>query len=216
VQLVRHYLGSPRPPYPSQVIHSVTPANSSIPRILLDNFDSSSPPAMLYFYPSLPSKGIAMRVPRVPFSLTLLSAGILLIGADVNWVAAQERSPQQNQIQTQEQIQEQEQIYGSQLMTPEERTEFRTRMRAATTNEEREQIRREHHEQMQVRAKQQGVTLPDEPPVHGGRGMGPGGGGMGPGSPGGTMGPGGGGGTMGPGGGGGMGPGSGGSGGGRR
>jgi hypothetical protein len=133
-----------------------------------------------------------MRVPRVPLSLTLLSAGILLIGADVNWAAAQERSPQQEQMQTQEQGQEQ--IYGSQLMTPEERTEFRTRMQAATTNEEREQIRREHHQQMQVRARQQGTTLPDEPPARGGRGMGPDGGGMGPGGSGGGMGPGGGGG----------------------
>ena len=78
----------------------------------------------------------------------------------------------------------QEQVYGSQLMTSQERTAYQTRMRAAKTNEEREQIRAQHHKEMQVRAKQQGVTLPDEPPAKGmGGGMGPGGGmgGMGPG-----------------------------------
>ena len=83
-----------------------------------------------------------------------------------------------------------EQIYGSQLMTQQERTEYRVKMRAAKTAQEREQIRNEHHEQLKERAKERGVTLPDEPPVRGG-GMGPGGGGMGHG--GGGMGPGGGG-----------------------
>jgi hypothetical protein len=78
----------------------------------------------------------------------------------------------------------QEQVYGSQLMTSQERAAYQTKMRAAKTSEEREQIRAQHHKEMQVRAKQQGVTLPDEPPAKGmGGGMGPGGGmdGMGPG-----------------------------------
>jgi len=81
-------------------------------------------------------------------------------------------------------------IYGNQLMTQQERNEYRTKMRAAKTDEEREQIRKEHHERMKERAKAQGVTLPDEPPTRGG-GMGPGNGHMG--SGGGHMGPGGGG-----------------------
>jgi len=76
--------------------------------------------------------------------------------------------------------QAQEPIYGSQLMTRQERIEHRTRMRAAKTAEEREKIRAEHHERMKVRAKERGVKLPDEPPARGGM-MGPGGG-MGPGS----------------------------------
>ncbi len=81
--------------------------------------------------------------------------------------------------------QEREQIYGSQLMTEQERTEHRAKMRAAKTAEEREQIRAEHHERMQERAKAQGVTLPDDPPARGG-GIGPGGGDMGPGGGGGA------------------------------
>jgi hypothetical protein len=77
-------------------------------------------------------------------------------------------------------------IYGSELMTAQERTEYQARMRAAKTEQEREAIRLEHHNQMQERAKAQGKTLPDMPPAGMGPGMGPGGGkGMGPGGRGG-------------------------------
>lgn len=116
---------------------------------------------------------------------------------------ADEPKQDQDQTRTQDQTRsqdrtrmhqsEQERIYGSQLMTRKERAEYRERIRAAKTEEERERIRNEHHEQMQARAKERGVKLPDKPPAtrgHKGRGngMGPGGGGMG-----GGMGPGGGG-----------------------
>jgi hypothetical protein len=76
----------------------------------------------------------------------------------------------------------QEQIYGYQLMTPLEQEQYRARMHSAATPEERLRIRNEHHERMQVRAREQGVMLPDEPPESGmgqGRGMGYGSGGMG-------------------------------------
>lgn len=75
-------------------------------------------------------------------------------------------------------IDQEEQICGSQLMTQQERNEYRAKMRSAKTVEEREQIRKEHHEQMKERAKARGVALPEEPPFRGG-GMGPGGGRMG-------------------------------------
>ena len=81
------------------------------------------------------------------------------------------------------QTQKQETIYGSQLMTQKERREYRLKMREAKTAEQREQIRAEHHKQMQERAKERGMKLPDAPPAQGmHQGMGPGGGGgMGPG-----------------------------------
>lgn len=99
--------------------------------------------------------------------------------------------------------QEVQTIYGSQIMTQQERMDYQARMRAAKTLEEREKVRAEHHVLMTERAKERGVALPDEPPARGG-GMGAGGGRMmgpggGMGSGGGGMGPGGGG--MGPGGG---------------
>lgn len=74
-----------------------------------------------------------------------------------------------------------QQVYGSQLMTRQERIEYRNQMRALKTQEERNAFRLEHHQKMQERAKERGATLPDMPPAQGG-GMGPGmGGGMGPG-----------------------------------
>jgi hypothetical protein len=77
---------------------------------------------------------------------------------------------------------QEEPIYGSQLMTKQERAEHRKKMRSAKTVEAREQVRAEHHERMKERAKARGVTLPDQPPAAGG-GMGPGpGGGAGKGS----------------------------------
>ena len=82
-------------------------------------------------------------------------------------------------------------VYGWELMTDAERNEYRERMRNMRTDAEREAFRLEHHKQMQERARERGVTLPDVP-MGPGRGMGPGNG-MGPGSgmgPGNGMGPG--------------------------
>lgn len=71
--------------------------------------------------------------------------------------------------------------YGRDLMTQQERNEFRQRMRNARTLEEREQIRAENHARMQQRAKERGLQLPEQPMPRGmGRGMGAGPG-MGPG-----------------------------------
>jgi hypothetical protein len=102
-----------------------------------------------------------------------------------------------DQERAQESVQKQEQIYGSQLMTQQERSEYRAKMRTAKTAEEREQMRKEHHERMKERAAERGVTLTEEPPARGrgmgpcGGQMGPGGAGMGPPHQGGGMGPGG-------------------------
>ena len=68
-----------------------------------------------------------------------------------------------------------EPVYGSQIMTQQERTEYRNRMRQTTTQQEREHIRSQHHEQMRERAREKGVTLPEDLPVRGGMGQGRGG-----------------------------------------
>jgi hypothetical protein len=62
------------------------------------------------------------------------------------------------------------------MMTEQERLEHRNTLRSVKTLEERERIRTEHHEQMVERARERGITLPDEPPMRGGMGQG---GGMG-------------------------------------
>ena len=107
-----------------------------------------------------------------------------LLPAMVSVANAADQDKDQTRDQDRRQTQDQARdtpIYGSQLMTQQERSEYRAQMRNAKTAQEREQIRKEHHERMKVRAKEKGLTLPDEPPARG-RGMGPGpGGGMGPG-----------------------------------
>jgi hypothetical protein len=93
-----------------------------------------------------------------------------------------EQSKDQDRVRDQDQLKDQDRtgdmVYGRQLMSEQERNQYRKQMRAAKTDKERAQIRAEHHERMQVRAKERGVTLPDEPPAMG-SGMG---GGMGAGS----------------------------------
>jgi hypothetical protein len=54
-------------------------------------------------------------------------------------------------------------VYGWQLMSQQERIEYRTKMQSLKTEQEREAFRIQHHEQMKERAKAQGVTVPEEP-----------------------------------------------------
>lgn len=104
---------------------------------------------------------------RHPITITALSS-VFLLAAGVAVAEDQERARDRDRDMNQEQTQEREQdIYGSQMMTKEEREQYRAKMRAAKNAEERERIRKEHHEQMKERAKAHGMTLPDEPPEHG-------------------------------------------------
>jgi len=119
------------------------------------------------------------------FVLSALTIAMcMMLNTNVS-VAADQAQAQQK---TQDKAQKPEMIYGSQLMTREERAEYRAKMRSLKTKEEREALRMEHHQKMQERAKSMGKTLPDMPPAQGGgmmmkpcSGAGPCGGGMGPG-----------------------------------
>jgi hypothetical protein len=97
--------------------------------------------------------------------MSVLTSGLLLAASSS--YAADEMTTQEPvkvQLQTKDQVQKKEQIYGSQMMTSQERVEQRKKMRAAKTTEDRERIRAEHHEAMKMRAQERGVTLPDTPP----------------------------------------------------
>lgn len=59
-------------------------------------------------------------------------------------------------------------MYGWQLMTPQERDAYRTRMRSLKTERERQALRTQHHAEMQQRAAERGVRLPSTPPGNGG------------------------------------------------
>lgn len=61
---------------------------------------------------------------------------------------------------------------GQQLMTPDERTAMRDKMRNAKSTEERQQIALANHAEMQKRATEKGITLPEHRGPQG-RGTGP-------------------------------------------
>ena len=61
-------------------------------------------------------------------------------------------------------------IYGYQLMTERERSQYRERVQRSGGGEELDRIRNEHEEQMQARARERGVTL-SGPRITGGSGM---------------------------------------------
>jgi hypothetical protein len=65
-----------------------------------------------------------------------------------------------------------EAVFGRQLMTQEELQQHRQTMQGLATKEERQQYRKEHHQRMLERARERGVTLPEEPGKQG-KGMGP-------------------------------------------
>ena len=109
--------------------------------------------------------------------LVSLMTGLLLAGAAIGASTPPALAADKTQASGQEQV------YGHELMTEQERAEHRRHMRSLKTEQEREKFRQEHHKKMQARAKERGVTLPEQP-LPRGKGMGGGqGGGMGGGRP---------------------------------
>ena len=108
---------------------------------------------------------------KVSFALVLTSTLILPIGivsaADQERKQEQDTQKTQQQDQAQKQDQEQKMIYGWELMSVKEREEHQAKMRTLKTEEERTAYREEHHKQMQQRAKEQGVTIPEVPAQRG-------------------------------------------------
>ncbi len=99
-----------------------------------------------------------------------LYIGPALAASDPNQFALKATTP--TPVQKIKQTENQTKIYGVQLMTKQERKEFRAKMFAAKTSEEREQIRNANHKAMQERAASHGMTLPDKLPADE-RGKGP-------------------------------------------
>lgn len=60
------------------------------------------------------------------------------------------------------------------LMTAEERKQYREELRSKTTDEERDQVRKEFREKKRERARERGIELPDQPKHRGGGGRGQG------------------------------------------
>ena len=89
------------------------------------------------------------QMSRAIWLISVLLAGSSLIGV--------------GQVFAQDQVQTQVQIFGSQLMTSAERTEYQTKMRTLKTDSERDAFRLDHHTKMTARAAERGITLPSTP-----------------------------------------------------
>jgi len=87
----------------------------------------------------------------------IVFAGLILFSG-VFPASAQQAS--QKALQLKEQ---QGEIYGSEIMSEQERHEYARRIREAQTPQEEEQYRLEHRQQMRERAEKLGVTLPQDP-----------------------------------------------------
>jgi len=61
-------------------------------------------------------------------------------------------------------IHQDQEIYGGNLMTEQERNQYRERLQNASSKEEQKRIQAEHQNMIQERARQQGVKLPPPPP----------------------------------------------------
>ncbi len=91
---------------------------------------------------------------------------LMLLGLTVVALMSGGTALADSQEQAKKQAREQ-QTTGSEMMTREERQEHRSKMHSATTKEEREKVRAEQHEKMKKRAKEQGKTMPENPPAGG-------------------------------------------------
>jgi len=89
----------------------------------------------------------------------ILLVGLFLVSAGQGFAADQDR----DQDQIQDQLQDRDMVYGYELMSVEERAQHRAKMQSFNTEEEREAYREQHHKEMQARAKEQGVVIPDQP-----------------------------------------------------
>ena len=114
----------------------------------------------------------------------VVSALVSVLSLSAGAALAADQIRDQSRDLTKVQSRMQDQIYGSQLMTVQQRNEYRVKMRAARTLEAQQNIREEHHQRMKQIANERGMTLPDRPPARGGKmgGMGSRGDGMGSGS----------------------------------
>jgi hypothetical protein len=107
----------------------------------------------------------------------VLIASLALTGLGL--AQAQSTPPAQNTVQTQlqEQLQSRDTIYHGELLSEQERNAYLERLRLAKTEQEREQIRQEHREKMDLRLralKQNREATPVAPGAGQGQGQGSG------------------------------------------
>jgi len=95
----------------------------------------------------------------VVITCMLLLSGFFTVA--VSHAAGQKQSSKEVQVE----VQKQEQIYGSNIMSEQERVEYRARLNEAETAEEQKRVRMEHRKRMEQRAEKYGISLSGESSV---------------------------------------------------
>ncbi len=87
--------------------------------------------------------------------LKTLALCVALTGVSAAMAQDTLKTQDKDQLKTQDkdQLRDQDRIYAEELMSPQERAAYRERMRLAKTEQEREQIRLEHREKMDLRLR---------------------------------------------------------------
>ncbi len=91
-----------------------------------------------------------MRNFRLSVIPAAIAAALICAALPAQWAAAAESAPVAREI-----------IPGSELMTTQEREQYRLRLRGAGTPEERERLRAEHVKAMEERARVRGLKVID-------------------------------------------------------
>ena len=99
--------------------------------------------------------------PILEAAIALAAAAVLFSAAVEAGAQAQVRESNQVQQRTQERAGKREIIPGSELMTSQEREDYRRRYAAARTDEERNKVRANHVKAMEERARLRGLRLAD-------------------------------------------------------
>ena len=93
-----------------------------------------------------------MQEPRY-MKLSAMAVLALAVAGGALPALAQDRDRDRDQTREQDRDRDQELVYGSQLMTQQERLQYQNRVRSLKTEQEREAYRLEHHRLMQQRAR---------------------------------------------------------------
>lgn len=95
--------------------------------------------------------------------LTLLLTGSPALAADQDRDKSLKQDMSQDRTKDMDRDFNEHSVYGWELMSGQERSDYRQQMQQLKTEQEREQFRIEHHQRMEERAKAQGVKLKETP-----------------------------------------------------
>jgi hypothetical protein len=93
--------------------------------------------------------------------LMMMSALVAILPLSSGFVAAADKAPAEEKVQTDKH----ERTHASQLMTRQERDDYRAKQHNAKTAEEKDRVRKEHNDRMKARAKERAAAAKPAAPA---------------------------------------------------